>query len=277
MKSLRIALVQIQSLVGQTDKNLQKIKEFILKAKEKDVEIICFPELAVQGYTREMANEVAETLEGSSCEFLRNLAKEENITIITGFIEKSDNNKPYITQLFIDNKGNINKYRKTHLGKSEEPYFSLGNDLNIFKHDKANIGIQICWDSHFPEVSTIQALKGVEIVFAPHASPVMVGDRKEIWLKYLRARAYDNGMYVAACNLIGENGIGSNFIGGLLVIDPKGNVIAEDFTREEGILIVDLDENKVNSLRQKVRKTMRNSFYIKYRRPELYKDILNLD
>ena len=274
METVRVALVQMQSIVGNTTGNLAKIKKYVLEAKQKDVEIICFPELAVHGYTRGRANELSESCLEASSIYLSNLSKEENIQIITGIIEKSENNKPYITQLIIDN-GKINKYRKTHIGESEEAYFSAGNELPVFTTKAAKIGVQICFDSHFPEVATIQALKGAKIIFAPHASPVMVIDRKEIWLKYLRARAYDNSVYVAACNLIGENGEGSDFIGGILVIDPKGNIIGEDFNGEESMLIIDLAKEKIDILRQEERKTMRNSFYLKSRRPELYGEILN--
>ncbi|SMB92766.1 Predicted amidohydrolase [Desulfonispora thiosulfatigenes DSM 11270] len=272
MESVRIALVQMQSFVGKTHENLAKIKKHVQEAKKKGVQIICFPELAAQGYTRKRAKELAEISTGYCGTYLSNLSKEYDIQIIAGLIEKSENDKPYITQLIID-QGKINKYRKTHIGESEELYFTPGNELPVFASTLATIGVQICFDCHFPEVSTVQAIKGAEIIFAPHASPTMVKDRKEIWLKYLRARAYDNGVYVAACNLIGQNGDGSDFIGGTLVIDPKGNIIGEDFNGEEAMLIVDLPKEKINILRQNERKTMRNSFYLKSRRPEIYKEL----
>lgn len=274
MESVRIALVQMQSVVGKTQENLEKIKNYVLEAKKKGVQIICFPELAVHGYTRERASELAESSTEDSSVFLSKLSKEEDIQIMAGIIEKSENSKPYISQLVINN-GKINKYRKTHIGESEEPYFTPGDEIPVFSSKLATLGVQICFDSHFPEVTTIQALKGAKIIFAPHASPVMVKDRKGIWLKYLQARAYDNSVYLAACNLIGENGEGSDFIGGILVLDPKGNIIGEDFSGEESMLVVDLAEEKINILRQEERKTMRNSFYLKSRRPELYKEILD--
>jgi len=274
MKKLRIALVQMQAKVGYTENNLKKMAAFVEEAWAKNVDIICFPELAVQGYTREKAAKLAEDIPGVSTSFLKSLAVEKNIIILAGIIEKSLTAKPYITQLVCYPDRNIAKYRKTHLGISEKPYFSAGGKLPVFKSEKAEFAVQICWDLHFPEVSTILSLKGAELIFAPHASPTMVGDRKELWLKYLKARAYDNSVFLASCNLIGENGIGSEFCGGCLVLDPKGNIIGEDFNNQENMLIVDLPEEQINKIRNEERKSMRHSFYLQYRRPELYEDLL---
>ena len=270
MENIRIALVQMQSLVGEIQRNLDVMRKYIEEAKKQNVKIICFPELAVQGYTRELAGELAEIIPGPASEVLFSLAKDNSITIVTGIIEKSSTNKPYITQLICTQEGELFRYRKTHLGISEEPFFSPGNELPVFKTQEANFAVQICWDLHFPEVSAIYSLNGAEIIFAPHASPTIVGDRKEIWLRYMTARAYDNSIFVASCNLIGSNGQGSEFCGGCLVIDPKGQVIGEDFSNKEGMLIVDLPSEEINKIRYQERKSMRYSYYLDYRRPELY-------
>jgi len=93
---------------------------------------------------------------------------------------RAGRSKPYITQLVALPDGSVQKYRKTHLGRSEIPHFIPGNELPVFNTARARFAVQICWDLHFPEVSTILSLKGAEIIFAPHASPSIVGDRKEI-------------------------------------------------------------------------------------------------
>lgn len=275
MDNLPIALVQMQAVVGKVEKNLEVMGKFVKEAKRKGVKIICFPELACQGYTRELAERLAVNIPGQLSQTLVNLAKENQITILTGIIEKSQTTKPYITHLVCTPQGEIYKYRKTHLGVSEERFFSPGQELPVFKTEGARFAVQICWELHFPEVSTIYSLKGAEIIFAPHASPTVVGDRKEIWLKYMTARAYDNSAFVASCNLIGDNGQGTQFGGGCLVVDPKGRVIGEDFSGEEGMLIVDLPCEEINKVRYQERKSMADSFYLDYRRPELYSDLVN--
>lgn len=274
MENLRVALVQMESLVGEKENNLEKISSFAKEAGKNTAHILCLPELAVSGYTRDHAFDLAEEIPGSSTTALLNMAVENKITILAGIIEKNGTGKPFITHLVCFPDGSYGKYRKTHLGVSELPYFSRGEELPIFKGKYGNFAVEICWDLHFPEVSTIYSLKGAEIIFAPHASPTMVGDRKEIWLKYLTARAYDNSVYLCSCNLVGINGKGSEFCGGLLAIDPKGQIIGEDFSREEKMLLVDLPGQEINKLRYQERKSMRNSFYLEYRRPELYGDLL---
>ncbi len=274
MEPIRIALVQMQSETGMINKNMEKIYSFTREAAEKKASIICFPELCVQGYHREKSPPLAELIPGESSEAIRRLAVQEGIIVLAGLAEQSTTEKPYITQLLTFPNGDWAFYRKTHLGKSEAPYFSPGDKLPVFISAQASFGVEICWDLHFPEVSAILSLKGAEIIFAPHASPTIVGDRKSIWLKYLAARAYDNTVFVAACNLVGSDGTGQSFCGGALVIDPKGNVVAEDFNGREGLLLADLDPTLLNTIRRRESGSMRHSFYLEGRRPEMYGELL---
>ncbi|GAW91771.1 nitrilase family protein [Calderihabitans maritimus] len=274
MKKTRIAVVQMQAKTGKVKENLRKIEQFVKEAATKNVDIICFPELCVQGYNREKARLTAEPIPGESALTISKLAQKANMVILVGMAEKSSSEKPLITQLVAFPNGKLGKYSKTHLGKSELPYFTPGHNLPVFSTDKAKFGIQICWDLHFPEVTAILSLKGSEIIFAPHASPVTVGNRRDIWKKYLLARAYDNSVFVAACNLIGYDGVGQSFCGGAMVIDPKGNVIAEAFNGKEELLVVDLDPATINTIRLQKAKSMSGTFYLQARRPELYGDLI---
>jgi len=228
MQKTRIALVQMEALINNRKLNLAKIKSHVEKAARNDAHIICFPETSIHGYSKNLYKTSAEALDETSS-ILSEWSRKYSICILAGLAEKVEDKKPYITHLIATPDGNVETYRKTHLGKSEKPYFSEGSRLPVFKAPTAIIGVQICWDLHFPEISTIMSLKGAEIIFAPHASPTIVGDRKNIWLKYLTARAYDNSVFLAACNLIGENGDGQSFCGGALVIDPKGNLIRKEY------------------------------------------------
>lgn len=274
MRNLRIALVQMQVTIGYVKKNLDKITYFVEEAARQGADIICFPELCVPGYNRERARHAAETIPGESSNRISQLSRSAGLVILAGLAETSVTGKPYITQLVAYPDGRVDKYRKTHLGKSEKPYFTAGDRLPVFVMDKACFGVEICWDLHFPEVTTVLSLKGAEIIFAPHASPTIVGDRRDIWLKYLSARAYDNTVFVAACNLVGPAGERQEFCGGALVIDPKGNVIAEDFQGKEGLLLANLDARLINTIRHNEPATMRQSFYLRSRRPELYQQLV---
>ncbi|MCL6610483.1 MAG: nitrilase family protein [Peptococcaceae bacterium] len=270
MEKTRLALVQMRSELGALDKNLKKIGEYIARAGARGVDIICFPEMCLQGYSRDRARLTAVEAPGEITGRIGEAARKEGVTVLVGLAEASGSQKPYITQLVLFPDGSVQKYRKTHLGRSEEAFFTAGDELPVFSTGKARFGIEICWDMHFPEVSAILSLKGAEIIFSPHASPVIVGDRRGIWMKYMAARAYDNSVYVAACNLVGGNGAGQQFCGGALVIDPRGNPVAESFGRGEGMLVADLDPDLINTIRMKKSKSMRDSFYLDCRRPELY-------
>ncbi len=272
MKKTKIALVQMESLVGERQQNLRKIEHYIKESYRNKVDIICFPEAAIDGYSKEVDS--TKDKEVSELQKIFNTwAIDYSITILVGFIEANSTDKPYITYLIATPDGKIDFYRKSHLGKSEIEHFSRGNELPVFKTPTATIGIQICWETHFPEISRVMALKGVDIIFTPFASPVRSGDRKDIWLKYLVARAYDNTVFIASCNLIGINGKGTTFGGGALAIDPKGNLIAEDFNEEERILFVELDPELINNIRNQDNNSMKFRYYMNHRRPELYREI----
>ena len=275
MNKTRIALVQMESMLGRAGENLVKMEQFIRQAAQQKVDIICFPELCIPCYSREQSDITAEPVPGPSSRRILAMAKQNSIMVLAGLAEKSHTGKPYITHLVAGPDGRLFKYRKTHLGNSEKPYFTPGDDLPVFHlENRAIFGVGICWDMHFPEVSTILSLKGAEIIFAPHASPSIVGDRREIWLKYMGARAYDNSVYLAACNLVGNDGAGRSFCGGALVIDPRGNVTAEAFNNGEEMLVADLDPGIINTIRYHESSSMRFSFYLKARRPELYGELL---
>ena len=272
MKKTKIALVQMKSLVGQRENNLKRIGFYTKKAGERQADIICFPEAAVDGYSKENSNSDGITNQDIYTR-VKKMAAAYSITILVGFIEKSFADKPYISHLVATPQGNIGCYRKTHLGVEEGKYFSPGENLPIFKTPKANIGIQICWETHFPEISRVMALKGADILFMPFASPLKAAYRKENWLKYLPARAYDNTVFVAACNLVGPNGKGTTYGGGLLTLDPKGNLMGEDFSGKEGILFTELDPKLLNDIRDGDKAGMKSRYYLDGRRPELYGEI----
>ncbi len=274
MESTRIAVVQMKSEINMIDENLKKIKHFIDKAHAEEVNIICFPELCINGYSREKAGEYSERIPGPSSLYILDLAIERKMTIIAGVSETNGTEKPFITQFTAFPDGRVQKYRKTHLGISEKKFFSAGDSFPVFNDERLKFGVQLCWEMHFPEITTVLSINGCELVFAPHASPVAGEERREIWLKYLTARAYDNSVYIAACNLVGYDGEKQDFGGGTIIIDPKGNVINECFDSQEKMITATLKSDLINKIRTQRNKSMRNSFYLTARRPELYGDII---
>ncbi len=271
MEAIKVGLVQMVADFDQPEKNFSKIKNYIALAAEQNLDILCFPEMALPGYCKAVAPVNVEKIPGRITKEIIGLAQRNKMIIVLGLAEENGNDKPYITQFIAFPEGTSACYRKTHLGQSEQRIYSAADDITVFKSPKVNFAIQLCWEAHFPELSTIQGLKGAELIFVPHASPVEIIKRKTIWLKYLPARAYDNSLYIAACNLLKSDKDSKG--GGLLVLDPKGNIVAEYFDTGEKLLTVELNGNLVNYLRSPVQNSMGGKYPLDMRRPELYEDL----
>lgn len=269
MENMKVAAVQMNSAVGKIRDNLSSMKRWIKAAAEENVDFICFPEMCITGYAMPESVEFSETIDGDSVKFILEMSEEFDITISAGISERSDDGV-YITQ-FIAEDGIIKgKYRKTHLGKREKLHYRAGNSIETIKCKNANIGLQLCWESHFPEISSILALNGADIILMPHSSGLPSSRRKDIWDKCLKARAYDNTVYVIACNQLGDNGLGTLFGGGCSAIDPRGNILAENYDSKDSMIIVDITSEILYKLRRKEYTSMKDLYYLNRRRPELY-------
>ena len=268
----------MESIVGETERNFQKITHMAESAQKQQISLLCFPECALNGYSPQDASKMGDTLESSWIRLLRECSQDLGITLLVGMVEHStDLPKPYISHVILSPGEEPSVYRKVHLGRSELDYFTPGACFPIFSAHGTTFAVGICWDWHFPETAAIYSLKGAEVLFAPHASPIIAGDRKEIWLRYLGARAYDNSVYLGACNLIGSNGKAKEFSGGSLVIGPKGDLCSQSYLEEEGILSATLSADRINLIRSPDRASMRDSFFLADRRKELYHELIELD
>ena len=272
MKEITIGLVQMVSLCGDIEYNLKKIEGFVRQAAAKQTDIICFPELSLTGYCLEKDWTAQESKIKEAVKELLNLSMQLKIVIMVGMVEVSDSSDAYISQLICLEDGSCKNYRKTHLGQREKKVFAAGNRLPVFKLEAGlNIGVELCYDTHFPEVTGKLSQMGAQIVFAPHAVPlVSAGSREEIWGKYIPARAYDNRVYFACCNQLGGNGRGSEFAGGCVVYGPDGSVIAKDFSNQEGLLTTKLSLTGLERYRNQGKGKMGARFFLQDRRTELY-------
>jgi predicted amidohydrolase len=277
MEDLKVAAVQMCSPVGEIKENLQKMKQYILQAQAQKVDLICFPEMNISGYwCSPELYDLAQPIPGEITAEVVKMAAGSGLTILAGMAEKALSGVIYNTQIVATPSGLAGKFRKLHVNQEEIASFSYGSELPVFRHRQVTFGVEICYDSHFPELSTSLALMGCELLFFPHASgngaifdPQEWEGREEKrarWLRYMPARAYDNSVFVVVCNQVGENGAGNSFPGICLILDPRGEIIAEAATSEEEMVIADL---KAGDL-AKARKPLRTHFYLHYRRPELY-------
>ena len=206
MQDLRIAMVQMNSRVAEHERNLATIARFTEQAAAQDVDIVCFPELCVCGYNvGDPSTLEPEPLKGDSLRRLEVISGDHEITVLAGFLERDVSGIVYNTQVICGPQGYVGHYRKTHVPDVEIGTFCHGDALPVFEHAKARYGIEICYDSHFPEVSTILAGKGAEVIFLPHASPGENREEKRTrWMRFIPARAYDNSVFIAICNPVGD-------------------------------------------------------------------------
>lgn len=237
MEKLKLAAASIMPSSGA-----EKITALMREAAEDGASLILFPECSLTGYEPDRADELS--IVPDDCESaakVRKTADELGIAVCFGYMERSGD-KLYITQeLYLDGKSV--RYRKTHLGNHEKEVFSEGNSFPVadisVNGGSVRIGMQLCWESHIPEISGTYREKGAEVLLFPYASG-MSGERcRENWMVHLPARASDNGCFVAACNLFLKRGDEIKG-GGAAVFDSKGRVIAEDFSSGECIIYAEI-------------------------------------
>ncbi len=271
MDNFRIAAVCMNAPLGEVEKNLDRIEATVSEASREGASIVCFPEFSVTGYTLNQAAGVyKEPSADKIMDRLVELAREAHLVLIAGFIEVSDAKKPYITQVIAGPEGLIGLYRKTHLSPAEKGVYQAGHNIEVYNFGKTTFGIALCYETHFPEISAVLTLMGADILFFPHASPR--GDPKgklQSWMRHLPARAFDNGVFIVACNQVGSNSDGFSFPGVALVLGPDGQILANYTGREEKILFSDLKVDYLQDVRQH-----RMKYFIPQRRPGLYEKIV---
>ncbi len=253
---MKIALAQIDNTFSIED-NLKKIVAIV---EGNDADYFVFPESCITGYSSDPARVVTITRQSEVLQDLKQLATKKNCHIFAGANLDLDG-KHYIAYMHFHEA--IDYYFKTHLGTREVKHFSSGDALKVFDATRPT-GVSICIESHFPDIAQTLRLKGAEILLVPFASPKTCGGRQKLWHKYLPARAYDNQVFLFATNLTGERD-GLTFSGGMMAVDPRGNIIYENYEAVERVAVIEIDEHAVAKARRKVKVN-----YIARRRPELY-------
>ncbi len=267
MKDIRVAVVVSNSPVNKTGHNLDQTARWIKIAKNQGASIICFPEMNITGYSVSTdISDAAEPVPGPATDKLLNLASEKNIVILAGMAEKDKKGRIFATHLIVKPHEDLGVYQKLYIAPPERSIYTPGDKIPLFETQGVKFGIQLCYDTHFPELSTHMAINGADIIFMPHASPRGTPDEKfKSWMRHLPARAYDNSLFVIACNQTGNNEKGLGFPGVSLIIDPSGNVIKKNVTGEESIIVVDLKADDLSRVRNN-----RMSFFLPNKRADLY-------
>ncbi|MEM2104423.1 MAG: carbon-nitrogen hydrolase family protein [Candidatus Bathyarchaeia archaeon] len=236
----KVALAQLSCRRGDKNANLQKFEEYAAKAKQKGAELVIFPELSLTGYMmRDELYELAETIPGPSTGVVERLAKRHNLHIIFGMPEKSEKTQAtlYNTAVLVGPKQFIGKYRKMHLPThsvfEEKRYFRPGYQLGVFETELGKLGLIICYDIFFPEVSRLTRLDGAQLIVCISASPAV---RRTYFEMLTATRAVENTVFLAYVNLVGmEDGL--QFFGGSRLIGPDGEVVIAAKHAEEDLVV----------------------------------------
>jgi predicted amidohydrolase len=301
MKDITIATAQFQPATGDKEYNLSKIEELAARAAGAGARIINFHEMCVTSYTflkdlgkAAMLQLAEEIPSGRSVQRLIRLARKLDVAILAGLLEKEDG-KLYNTYLCVTAGGVVTRFRKLHPFISK--HLSPGKEYAVFELFECKCGILICYDNNVIENVRATALLGAEIIFMPHVTgctpspmpgrgwvdrdlwenryrdPVALrqefdGPKGRGWLmRWLPARAYDNGVYVVFSNPVGVEGDQLKN-GNSMILDPYGEILAECRSFEDEVVTVLCTSEKL--------KLSGGYRYRMARRPELYGEILKM-
>ena len=200
MKPVSLLLAQTGPKLGNKERNLRQISEQASKARKKNADLLVFPELHLTGYTmRDEVSHLAESIPGPSTRKVETLAREHGVHIVFGMPEESEvKGVIHNSAVFVGPKGLVGRYRKIHLPThsvfEERRYYRPGQEASVFKTDIGIIGLIICYDLYFPELTRLQALQGAELVVCISASP---GLRRRFFEGFCLSRAMENAVYLA--------------------------------------------------------------------------------
>jgi predicted amidohydrolase len=289
--------VQFEANPDRPESNLAIIRRLATDAASDGAHLVVFPEMCLIGYwhlrthTPERLNELAEHSSGQRVIAVRDLAEELGVGIGMGYLERGDDGMLYQAYAVCLPDGAIQTHRKLHA--FEHVSISSGSRFTVFDTPwGVRMGILICWDNNLVENVRATALLGADVLIAPHQtggtnSPSPRGMKPiptELWenraadpaaieaafrgphgrewlLRWLPARAHDNGLFVLFSNGVGRDDDEIR-TGNAMIIDPYGAIVAETWAADEAIVTADLDLSLIPS------STGRR--WIRGRRPELY-------
>ncbi|MEM2906737.1 MAG: carbon-nitrogen hydrolase family protein [Candidatus Odinarchaeota archaeon] len=222
---LNIVLHQLSPVFCEKKYNVKRIIEAVKRFETSSGVLHVFPELFLTGYNCKKAFfKLAEPIPGSLTHKISRELSDETY-VLTGMAElEAENKKIYNTAVLLGRNVVLAKYRKICLPNfwvfKEKEVFTAGETPTVTTIKNVKIGVQICYDINFPELSRIQALKGSEIITVISATPKESIPRFKCLLK---ARAIENQCFIVYVNRVGvENDI--VFGGNSMVISPAGEV-----------------------------------------------------
>ncbi|XP_065348499.1 deaminated glutathione amidase [Cloeon dipterum] len=263
----RIAVCQINAKADK-EENFNICKSLIEEAANAKAQMVFLPEACDYiAESKEETLKLSEPLNGTLIGQYQTLAKKLGIWLsLGGFHERTENDKMHVAHVIFNSKGEIvSVYRKAHLfafgALDESKYIVPGSKVEEpVETPVGKLGLLICYDLRFPEISLQLLSKGAEILTFPSAFTAATGQSH--WESLLRARAIETQSYVVAAAQTGCHGGNRNSYGHAMVVDPWGAVVAQ-CSEGTGLALAQIDLESLKSIRTRMP-------VVEHRRPDLY-------
>jgi len=293
MRTIRVAAVSINGYLGEPLRVLEQIEGWCARAAAQGAVLALFPELVVHGHCTPHTRDLAEAVpDGPSTRQLMAIARRHRMFVCAGIAER-ERDHVYDTQVLVGPGGYLGHQRKLHLSRDESLYYRGGDEINVFDTGTCRVGIGICYDNEFPEVTRILALRGAEVLLMPHASRDKMWDdtpeseaaaRRYVHDSYLpfAMRAKENACYVVLADQAGRAGYVDAYPrdhpnqphhpGAALVFGPDGSLLASSQREQirDEMIVATLDAAALAQQRA------HPNYQLRTRRPELF-DVLARD
>lgn len=276
MEKIKIAAIQMSTVADKME-NVRTVKAYLEKIKDENPDFVILPEMFCCPYQTENFPIYAEKEGGPVWQQLSGYAKQYGIYLIGGSMpEKDAEGNVYNTSYIFDREGKqIGKHRKVHLfdidikgGQTfkESDTLTAGDSDTVFDTEFGKMGVMLCFDIRFPELSRMMVNDGARIVFVPAAFNMTTGPAH--WELSFRTRALDNQIYMVGCAPARDVSAGYISWGHSIVTDPWGRVTGM-LDENEGILLAELDMDYEEQVREELP-------LLKSRRKDIYQLAKNL-
>jgi predicted amidohydrolase len=243
---LIIACGQFAPAVGAVDRNTDVMRSLAAQAARARASVVVLPELCLGGYPAPAeARASAVAIDGPELGAVRAFARELGIAVAFGFAEAEPSGVLHNSMAYVDEEGRLaSVYRKVHLWITEKGWAQPGDSFRSFDAAGSRAGMWICYDSRFPEAARTLARDGTALALVGSA---WFGPAVE-WELAIRARALDNGIFVAGASVLGSFG-SAPFLGESLIVDPHGTILARARRGKTGIITAAVDTDAVEAFR----------------------------
>lgn len=262
MKKLTLALAQIETKLGVLEANLEKHLDYINQARDKNANLIVFPELSLTGYLlQDMVPSVVTRPTQDDPHFKQLLEASEDIDIVVGFVNEDDRHRFFNSAAYLSKGKVLHVHNKVYLPTyglfDEGRFFAWGDQIRAFDTPHGRIGLLVCEDFWHASPPYLLWLDGAELLLFISVSPGRgLNSHEELesarWVEHItQAYASLYTSFVANCNRVGYED-GFNFWGGATIHDPNGELLAQGPYHEEALTITELDLNQLHRTRARL-------------------------